>query len=119
VNGSQPLLQQIVSVDIKPGENPASIDPKSNGVTPVAILSTKAFDAKTIDATSVKFGPNGATSRQNGIEDVDGDGIPDLVLHFSTQQTGIKSGDTQACLTGKTKTGVNIQGCNSIRTVGN
>src|SRR5205823_4877796 len=115
-NGSQPVLTQIVNIDIKPGADPAPINLKSNGVTPVAILSSGAFDATTVDPTSVKFGPSGATSTQNSSEDVNGDGKPDLVLHFPTQQTGIKNGDTQACLTGKTNSGVAIKGCDAIRT---
>jgi hypothetical protein len=53
--------------------------------------------------STVKFGLNGATSNQNSIEDADGDGTPDLLLHFKTQDTGIKSGDTQTCLTGEKK----------------
>lgn len=117
-DGSQPTLTQTVSIDVKPGADLPPINLVSDGVTPVAILSGDAFDATTVDPSSVKFGPNGATSTQNGIEDVNGDGRPDLVLHFRTQQTGVKEGDTRACLTGKTKSGINIQGCDSIRIVG-
>lgn len=36
------------------------------------------------------------------IADVDGDGIPDLRLHFATQDAGRKCADTAVVVTGKT-----------------
>ncbi len=109
-----------VSIDIKPGSFPNSINPKSEGVIPVAILSTNTFDATTVDPLSVKFGPDGATVEhgRGHREDVNGDGKKDLVLHFRTQDTGIVCGDTSASLTGKTISGQAIAGSDSIQTVG-
>ena len=109
-----------VNVDIKPGSFPNSIDPKSKGVIPVAILTTDTFDAATVDPLSVKFGPSGATEAQGRgqIEDADGDGDLDLVLRFRTQDTGITCGATAASLTGETFTGQPITGSDSIKTVG-
>ncbi len=107
-----------VSIDIKPGSNVNSINPRSNGVIPVAILTTDAFDASTVDATTVRFGPNEAAAVQSALEDVDGDGDLDLILHFRTQQTGIQCGDTSASLTGQTTGGQAIAGSNSVTTVG-
>lgn len=117
-DGSQPILNQIIDVEIKPGSNPAPINIKSKGVMPVAILSNDTFDAALVDPATVKFGADGAVSSKNNSEDVNGDGKPDLVLHFPMTQSGIKSGDTRACLVGKTKEGINIQGCDEIRIVG-
>jgi hypothetical protein len=109
-----------VSIDIKPGSFPNSINPRSKGVIPVAILTTSAFDATTVDPLSVKFGPDGATEShgRGHIEDVDGDGDQDLVLHFRTQDTGIQCGNTSASLTGETTNGIAIEGSDSISTVG-
>jgi hypothetical protein len=104
-----------VALDIKPGSSTNPINLRSRGVITVAIFSTATFDASTVDPASVKFGPNGATSTQNSLEDVNGDGRLDLVLHFRTQETGIQLGDTQACLTGQTRSGESMQGCDSIR----
>jgi len=109
-----------VSVDIKPGSFPNPINVGSKGVIPVAILSTVAFDATTVDALTVKFGPAGATEThgKGHIEDANGDGKPDLVLHFRTEESGIKAGDVSASLTGKTFGGQEIQGSDAIVTVG-
>jgi hypothetical protein len=99
---------------------PSTINPNSKGVTPVAILTTDTFDATTVDPLSVKFGPKGAIEAhgQGHIEDANGDGRLDLVLHFKTQDTGIKCGDTSASLTGTALSGQLIEGSDSIQTVG-
>ena len=113
-----PIIE--VDIDIKPSDFPNSINPRSKGVIPVAILTTTVFDATTVDPLSVKFGPNGATEAhvRGHIEDVDGDGDLDLVLHFRTQDTGIVCGVTSASLTGHTFADQPIQGSDSIQTVG-
>jgi len=78
-----PITVVTVGIDIKPGSDPNSINPKSKGVIPVAILTDQNFDAATIDVSTVVFGPAGAQPKHNGhIEDVDGDGDNDLMLHF-------------------------------------
>lgn len=108
-----------VGLDIKPGSVPNSINTRSKGVIPVAILSTATFDATSIDPRSVTFGPGAATEAhgRGHIEDVNGDTIQDLVLHFSTQQSGLAVGDTQACVDGKTYGGAPIHGCDTVRIV--
>lgn len=107
-----------VAIDIKPGSFPNSVNPRSNGKIPVAILTTASFDASTVDPTTVAFGPNGAAPVHFALEDVDGDGDIDMILHFNTQDTGIACGDTTASLTGQTFSGAAIEGADSIKTAG-
>jgi hypothetical protein len=55
---------------------------------------------------------------QSALEDVDGDGDTDMILHFKTQDTSIVCGDTSASLTGETFGGQAIEGSDSIKAVG-
>lgn len=109
----------LVPVDIKPGSFPNSVNPGSRGVIPLAILSTPMLDATAVDPLSVRFGPAGGREIHNAghLEDVNGDGRADMVLHFAAEDTGIKRGDAQACLTGATRQGLPIAGCDSVKTV--
>lgn len=111
-----------VQIAIHPGSfpNASSINPKSKGVIPVAILSTNTFDATTVDPASLKFGPSGAgeTHGRAHKDDVNRDGKADIVVHFRTQDTGIVCGITNVSLTGITFSGQAIKGSASIRTVG-
>ena len=108
-----------VTIDIKPGGDPNSINPASMQKISVAILTTGDFDALLVDPLTVQFGPDGATESHGRwhVEDVDGDGDMDLLFHFNTQETGIVCGDTEATLTGETFDGQEITGTDSINTV--
>jgi hypothetical protein len=116
-----------VRIDIKPDSEVNPINPRSHGVTPVALLGSEDFDVTEIDPTSLRFGPNEAPPAHDlsdgwphgdALNDVDGDGFVDLLAHFSTQETGIVCGDTEATLTGEALDGSSFQGTDSIRTVG-
>lgn len=110
----------LISIDIKPGSFPNSINPRSKGRIPVAILTTATFDATTVDPSTVRFGATGteAAPVHFALEDVDGDGDIDMILHFNTQDTGIVCGNIFASLTGETVGGQEIAASNSIQTVG-
>lgn len=109
-----------VPVDIKPGGFPNAVNPRSNGVIPVAILTTDSFEASIVDPATVLFGATGseAAPTDYALEDVNGDGRLDMILHFSTHDTGIACGATSASLTGKTISGQVIKGSDSVLTVG-
>ncbi|MGH7869615.1 MAG: kelch repeat-containing protein, partial [Candidatus Dormibacteraceae bacterium] len=109
-------VKMAVEIVIKPDV----INPRNQGKILVALLSTDTFDATTADLATVRFGATGteAAPVRASLEDFDGDGRSDLVMHFETQQTGIQSGDTSASLTGKTYSGEMFEGSASIRTAG-
>jgi hypothetical protein len=107
-----------VSIDIKPATFPNTINTRSKGKIPVAILTTDSFDATAVDPTTVLFGAAGTEVGpvQSALEDVDGDGDTDMVLHFVTQDTGITCETASASLTGALFSGVTIKGSDSIET---
>ena len=73
-----------------------------------------------VDTSSVTFGQTGNEQSlafcNAGGEDVNGDGLLDLVCHFETELTGFQSGDTLGILEGKTFSGVPIVGQEGIIT---
>jgi uncharacterized delta-60 repeat protein len=108
-----------VPIDIKPGDAANRIRLSSKAI-PVAILSSSSFDASSVNPGSACFGDvespgeRDCTAVRDGVRDVDGDGLADLVLSFETRQTGIDRRDTQACLTGETQAGIRIEGCDTV-----
>jgi len=110
---------EIITIDIKPGSDPNSINLNSKGTIPVAILTTDTFDATQVDWELVLFGSEGATEShgRSHVEDVDGDGDSDVVLHFKTRDTGIGCGDAEATLTGENFGGEAFSGSDSVKIV--
>ncbi len=106
-------------VEIKPGdgESAAPVNLKSQGVIPLVIHTTEAFDAAALDIESVKLGPAEAAPVHFAYEDVDLDGDTDLVLHFRTQELGLTAGDTDVTLTGATLDGTPFTSTVAIRIV--
>jgi hypothetical protein len=105
-----------VDIDIKPGSDCNSINTNSNSIIAVAILGSASFDVTDVDASTLAFGPDGATPVHNhfNIEDVNGDGYDDLVSHYRVQATGLTAGDTSATLTGMYN-GTDFSGTDSVK----
>ncbi len=73
----------------------------------------------TVDGSIVLFGPDAAVP-DHGIghfEDVDDDGDDDWVGHFSTQDTGILCGATEATVNGETLDAQQLEGSDSVNIV--
>ncbi len=120
-----------VDIDVKPGSENNPINLASHGVLAVAIFTTDDFDAAWVDASTVVFA--GASAVQSALEDINGDGDLDLVLHFRLTDTiladayvqlieddlidGILDSNHQqfeATLTGETLDGVMFQGSDDV-----
>jgi len=112
-----------VTIDIKPGDYPNSINLGSGGVTPVAILSSPGFDATQVDPLTIFLANAKVKLRGKGTPmasktDVNGDGLLDLLVHVDTSAMSLSDlGDNQATLWGRTYGGIYIQGFDSIKIV--
>jgi parallel beta-helix repeat protein len=77
-----PILN--IEIDIKPGSDPNSINIKSKGNVPVAIITTDTFHASAVDPSTISF--LDASPIRWALEDVDYDGDLDMILHFKTKE---------------------------------
>ena len=117
---ASPMAQ--VGIDIKPGSFPNSINLRSQGSIPIAILSTPTFNAPAaIDPTSPTFGRTGDEQSLAGCnfwpQDVNGDTIPDLVCRFNTQGTGFLAGDTAGILKARKHNNEEVTGTDSVKII--
>ena len=104
-----------VAIDIKPGSDPNSINLGSKGTVPVAIFSAPTFDATRLDPLTVTLADaevkvRGKGTPSSSIQDVDGDGLLDIVVHVETAQLQLSETDTEAVLNGTTFDGLAVQG---------
>ena len=87
---------------------------------PVAILSSATFDATQVAPTTVALGALtvGVRGKSGNLlahsEDVDGDGVIDLVVQIEDVDGEFAPGATDATLTGQTFGGLAIQGNDGI-----
>jgi parallel beta-helix repeat protein len=114
----------VVAIDIKPGSYPNAINLGSHGLIPVAILSSAEFDATTVDPETVELAGAGVAVRGKSNkymaqqEDVNGDGLVDLINHVATENLDPDSlQDGYAVLTGTTFGGEEITGTDEITIV--
>ena len=113
-----------VTIDIRPWSklNPINYR-KGHGILPVAILSTKDFDAPDqVDQDSLTFGATGNEQslafcdhrpkdrKRRGLRD-------DMVCYFYIEITGFSCGDTDGTLKGMTLDGTVIEGKDLVRII--
>jgi hypothetical protein len=121
ISGLTPPVQQI-NIDIKPGNDGlAPINPKSRGKIPVAILSSKDFNALNADLASLTFGATGDEAslshcNPEGV-DINHDGFVDLLCHFENQLAGFEKGDLEGILSGKQLDGSRFEGRSFLKIV--
>lgn len=116
-----PVLR--VKIDVRPGSDENPVNLGSRGLIPAAVLSGPDFDAPgEVDAGSLTFGRTGEEPSLERClsdpEDVDGDGLLDLLCHFRTEDAGFEPGDERAVLRGRTLSGRKIEGWDRIKIVG-
>lgn len=94
-----------VTIDIKPGSYPNAINLSSKGLLPVALMSTADFDASlfTPEMTHLSdanlpmtAGCTGAMAERWVLDDVNHDGMADLVFFFQVQDLALSSSSTVA-----------------------
>lgn len=115
------VLVEEVAVVVKPGREASPINPLSRGVIPVAILGSELLDVSDVDPSTLAFGPEGAppAHRRGGhVVDVNGDGFPDLLSHYRTQESGLAFGDPEACVSGELLDGTSFEGCAAVFVMG-
>ena len=84
----------VAGVDVKPGSDPNSICLNDQGLLPVAILGSEDLDAAAIDPATVNVGGIFLAERGSkkmpklaySLEDVNGDGMMDMMVFFDVQQ---------------------------------
>jgi hypothetical protein len=107
-------------IDIKPGSDPNCFNNDDHGVIPVAIFGSASFDATQIDPASVTLGSLSVKAVGKGnkflasIEDVDGDGILDMVVKIQDADGAFTSGSGTADITGFLNDGTFFWGTDSI-----
>ena len=114
-----------ISVDIKPGSDPNSINLCSNGAVPVAILGSDTFNVSNVNTDTLRFAE--AAVKVVGkkdphtlcsYEDVSGDYIDDLVCHYvTTDIAGVNGESSTATVNGELLDGTPIQGTDGVNIV--
>jgi uncharacterized repeat protein (TIGR01451 family) len=112
-----------VAINIKPGQDPNSINRTTSSDVPVAVLTTRAgeyglplaFDASTIQPSTVRFGPIGTVNAGAGSPETHGknhlersyeldertvDADRDGVLHFDPARAGLLLSTVEGCVKG-------------------
>jgi hypothetical protein len=104
-----------VPIDILKSKINARFPPTTNRSVKVAIISAGDFDViANVDQSSLRFGRTGDEESLFRCvfepEDVNKDGLDDLVCRFGIVDSGLQPGDTEGVLTGNTIYGQPFEG---------
>lgn len=121
ISGVTSAVKQ-VPILIKPGNNNvAPVNPRSHGKIPVAILSEPGFEPMSIKTSTLTFGSSGyeaslSKCNREGV-DLNGDGVLDLLCHFSTQKADFMLTDAEGTVRGQTRDGTQFKGTGYLKVV--
>ncbi len=105
-----------ISIDSKSGKDVINL--KSEAVD-VVLYSRPLFNATLAEVSSATFGPGSAAASDYRTEDVDSDGLDDMIFTFLSAETGIQCGDESAELSGNTLDGNSYVGSTEIQVLKN
>jgi hypothetical protein len=105
------LVRTDVVIEVQPFIPKDPIVLNSRLPVPVVVFGSSTVDVTQIDATTLRFGPNGAAPLFSKIVTVGGQ--TDLLAFFEVPDTGLALGDTQACLQGQIS-GQPFRGCDDV-----
>lgn len=113
---------QEVNIDVKPDGLTNSINIKSKGSIPVALLGSDTFDVTTAILDTIIFDGAIVDKASKSPQDVNDDGYLDLVLHFKTQALQLlkfeplepSDNSYEACLVGSTTNDTRFEGCDLV-----
>jgi hypothetical protein len=123
-----PTVLEVV-LDVHPGSKVNPVNIRSRGALPVGILSTESSDATLIDPSTLLLGDPlllvdgvaGASPWKWKVQDLNRDGLPDLMLHFWTQDmvtSGVISPETEMLgVMGLTFDGGEAMGVDAIKLI--
>ena len=138
VKGARPSAPAVlaISIEVKPGDNnttvldasgvaqPAALRGTARGHLPVALLSSEKdnFYPMDVQQGTLYFG---ATGKEDSLvscngghgQDVNKDGIPDLICHFDLKKANFALSESEGILTGKTGDGRDFEGKGWLKTV--
>lgn len=104
-------------IDVQPGSSKNKV-PIGHGNVTVAVLSTKTFSAKKVDATTYRFGPKNARAKSKALRDVNKDKRLDLVLTFGSKAAGLTCRTKTVHIHGTTQSGGKLEGSGKVRPTG-
>jgi hypothetical protein len=106
-----------INIDIYPNRVPNRVILSRNYTLYVAALGSASFDVTTLNSSTVKFGRTGTEAspvRAPLLRDLNGDGYLDAMYGFMTFDCGFAIGDKVGWLKGKTATGQDVVGSDSV-----
>jgi hypothetical protein len=110
-----------VEIDVRPGSEENPIQVGSRGVVPVVLYGEVDFAVEDVDVATLGLGPDAAGvahPRGPHFDDLDADGLLDMILHHRIADTGLTAEDVEVCLYGETADGMPFEGCDDVTPVG-